>query len=60
MMLFQTMARKLTEEVTFELILVLGGEEYCRQREHLVRDPEAGMCLTCSRNTKEASVAGTK
>ena len=54
------MARKFTEEVIFEPILVLAGEEYRRQREHLVRDPEAGMCLTCSRNTKAASVAGTK
>ena len=55
------MARKLSEEMTSEAAIpMLAGKEYPRQREELVRGAAAGVCLACSGNTKEGSVAGTK
>lgn len=54
------MARRHSEKVTSELVPTLAREEDCQQREQLVRGPKAGVCLVCSVNTKEASMAGTK
>lgn len=49
------MARKHSEKVTSEPVPTLAGEEDCRQREQLVRGPEASVCLVCSVNTKKAA-----
>lgn len=54
------MAGKLSEKVTSGSVLTLAGEEDCWQREQPVRDPETGVCLAPSTNTKEPSMAGTK